>query len=221
MKDRLQQIHEAIERYKTVPEVRLVAVTKTASPAQMIEAYQLGIRDFGENKPQAALEKMAALPPEIASAVNWHLIGHLQANKVNKVVGKFDWIHSVDSLPLAKKIASRAQTLGLQQKVLLQVNLVPEAGDSRSGFSELTLRQSIAEIIRLEGLLVCGLMTMAPNTRDEASVHSVFCRLRLLRDDRSVANDFPLPELSMGMSQDFVHALQNGATIIRLGSYIF
>lgn len=214
-----QQLQETISRHKTVDHVRLIAVTKFASLDQIRDAYAAGIHDFGENKVQDALEKIEKLPE-----ATWHFIGHLQSNKVNKVVGAFDWIHSVDSLELAEKISQRAQSLNIKQKILLQVNIARE--DQKHGFLIENLIECLDKLISLPNCDVRGLMTIAPLQTNppqpgNMSPDMVFAQLRSLRDKISAERSIDLSEISMGMSQDFVHALQSGATMIRVGSYLF
>jgi len=199
--------------------VKLIAVTKFATPAQVIEAWEAGIRDFGENRLQVAEEKMSQLPPEIKQSVDWHFIGHLQKNKVSKVVGRFAWIHSMDSLALARAIDTRAGSLGIVQPVLCQVNISGE--DSKSGFTPEALTACFSELMACKQIRVDGLMTMAPHTDDVATLRNTFQNLKALKDRLEATHSVPLPELSMGMSHDFVHALIYGATMVRLGSRIF
>ena len=152
-------------------EAILVAVTKYATLPQMVTLFKAGVRHFGENKVQDALSKKETLlsqgflSPDEFSQIKWHLIGHLQSNKVNKAVGQFDWIHSVDSLALAERISKRAEELGIRQNILLQVNISEE--ESKSGFTENALLQSIASIGQLPGISVRGLMTIAPANVEE------------------------------------------------------
>jgi len=215
-----QELASVIEEHKTVHQVRLIAVTKFASLDQIREAYDAGIHDFGENKVQDALEKIEALQVELPHAT-WHFIGHLQSNKVNKVVGNFDWIHSVDSFDLAEKISSRAQALNIKQKILLQVNIARE--EQKHGFTIENLIECFDELTRLPNCDVRGLMTIAPLSSLPGNMppDMVFAGLRSLRDKISSDRSIDLLELSMGMSQDFKHALQSGATMLRVGSYLF
>lgn len=200
--ERYQQLMDEIREMSD--EVTLVAVTKTATVDQIMEVYDAGHRDFGENRLQDALPKMLQLPEDI----HWHFIGHLQTNKVAKVVSYFDKIHSVDSIHLAEKIASQE----IKRPVLLEVNVSGE--ESKHGFSTDELLRQFDSIQRLD-LQVEGLMTMAPFDAEESVVRNCFRRLRELRDQLG------LKELSMGMTQDWRIAIEEGATFVRIGSAIF
>ncbi|MEB3286986.1 MAG: YggS family pyridoxal phosphate-dependent enzyme [Vampirovibrionales bacterium] len=226
LKQKLAEIHQEISRLQPDAQARLVAVTKYASPEQMIQLYEAGVFDFGENKIQDALAKKAALSAEIANSVTWHFIGHLQGNKVNKAVGEFKLIHSVDSLTLAEKINARAGIVGLKQKILCQINISGE--ESKGGFSDdATFFTAFDQMLKLPHLRLCGLMGIAPangvtETGSLSKASEVFkelkqrfeqCAQRLKSPEQK--NDWR--ELSMGMSQDYREALAAGATIIRLG----
>lgn len=197
--------------------VTLVAVSKYASLAQMQEAYHAGIRHFGENKIQDALKKIEVWPQD--QPVQWHFIGHLQSNKVKKTVGHFTLIHSVDSVRLAEKLSEENQAAGRVQDILLQINLSQDP--SRFGFSPDETAKALNIIQLLPGVQVKGLMTMAPFTDDESLIKTVFCKLRDMKKELESTCSTPLPEISMGMSHDYVHALECGATIIRIGSFLF
>ncbi|WP_303675041.1 YggS family pyridoxal phosphate-dependent enzyme [Vampirovibrio chlorellavorus] len=203
--------------------VTLVAVTKYATVEQMQTAYAAGIRHFGENKVQDALDKMASFPATDYPDLRWHLIGHLQGNKVKKALGRFSLIHSVDSLPLAEAISNLSTQQGFLQPVLLQVNISQDA--SRHGFSPDELLDKAAQIARLPGLELRGLMTMAPAeaslTQNDAALKAAFSQVATLKSELESRLGIDLPELSMGMSHDFPQALACGATIIRIGNYLF
>ncbi|MBI2812493.1 MAG: YggS family pyridoxal phosphate-dependent enzyme [Candidatus Melainabacteria bacterium] len=184
--------------------VQLIAVSKYATIEQMHEAYALGIRHFGESRLQTALPKISQMPKDVI----WHFIGALQSNKINKIVEHFDYLHSVDSLAIAQAIAKCSK----RPKLFLQVNTSGEA--TKQGFTEEELLSQYTEILKLN-LPIVGLMTMAPLTSDEQVVRSCFARLRVLRDELN------LPHLSMGMSQDFPIAIEEGATFVRIGSLLF
>jgi hypothetical protein len=207
----LERIHRAAARAGRAPtDVKLVVVSKGRNPDEIRALYTRGIRDFGENRVQEAEEKRRFLPPDI----RWHFIGNLQANKVRKVVGHFACIHSISSLELALK----ASALGIAQDVLLEVNIAQEA--SKHGMSEEELLRDFSRFAALPNIRIRGLMTMAPlfrrqDTVEIESVRSTFRRARALRDRLN------LSELSMGMSQDFELAIEEGATIVRIGSAVF
>lgn len=199
--------------------VTLIAVTKYASLDQMVAAYHAGIRHFGENKVQDALEKMEQLPPEVVNGVQWHLIGHLQSNKINKTLGRFALIHSVDSVDLAEGLSLRNVNANLIQPILLQVNVSKEA--TKHGFAPEETLAAMQKIMTLKGVRVQGLMTMAPATTDEQAIADTFAGLANLRELLISSTQHPLPELSMGMTQDYIHAIPCGATMVRIGSAIF
>ena len=190
-------------------EVTVVAVTKTVEPSAIKVAYELGIRHFGENRVQEAVEKIGQLSG-LKPHPTWHMVGHLQTNKAKVAVEIFDIIHSVDSIRLAEAISQRTQgTL----PILLEVNVSGEA--SKSGFSLTEIEPALEAISRLPGLEVRGLMTIAPMVADAEQVRLVFRKLRLLRDS------FGLKHLSMGMTDDFEVAIEEGATLVRIGRAIF
>lgn len=187
----------------------MIAVSKTYSVDAVREVYGAGCRDFGESRVQEALPKIELG----ASDLRWHLIGTLQANKVRKVVGKFCLIHAVDSLELARKISSCSQEMGIESQVLLQVNTSGET--SKRGLSAGQWEPHLNEVMALPNLQVEGLMTMAPLTEDEQVVRECFRRLRQFRDQ------LRLRHLSMGMSHDYPIAIEEGATLLRIGTVIF
>ena len=225
IEERLEKLHADIQMHATAGggtpgAVQIVAVTKHATPQQMAEAYDAGIRDFGENKLQNAEAQIAAfhaLRPN--AAVNWHFIGHLQSNKASKVIGQFSLIHSVDSIKLAQKLSEAALSQGVCQAVFLQINISGE--ESKFGFTPDEVRAAIPALRLMSGIKLCGLMSMAPLSEDPAVADGVFGGLSSLRDQLEETFGIDLPELSMGMSKDYVPALKNGATIIRVGTLLF
>ena len=196
-------------------DVRIVAVTKGHPLERAQEAAAAGLPDLGENRVQEALEKQAAWPD---APVRWHLIGHLQRNKARVVVGRFTLIHSLDSIRLADALEAAAAAAGLVQDVLVEVNVAREP--QKTG----ALPEDAAALVRhaaaLPHLGVRGLMAMAPYTPDAAIPRQVFRRLRELRD-RLATSDLELGVLSMGMSNDFEIAVEEGATMLRLGTILF
>jgi len=218
--DRLHQIRnrmaEAAVRAKRSPEeITLLAVTKTFPIDTIRQAYAAGLRDFGENRVQEALGKIAELPPE----VRWHLIGQLQTNKINKIIGKFSLIHSVDSLHLAEALSARSGGAG--QEILLEVNTSGEA--SKSGVRPQETLVTAEEIARLPHLKLRGLMTVGPLTEDVAKQREAFKKLKGLFDAIR-SKDWAGPifsTLSMGMSSDFEIAIEEGSTLIRVGTALF
>ncbi|RAP33642.1 YggS family pyridoxal phosphate-dependent enzyme [Candidatus Marinamargulisbacteria bacterium SCGC AG-439-L15] len=194
--------------------VDILCVSKKASVDQIKTLVELGISSFGENKVQSTLEKIQSLNnPNI----NWHMIGHLQSNKVKKAVSIFDCIQSVDSLKLLKKINHHAKELEKQQVVLLQVNL--QENPEQSGFYKAALLSELDEIFSFPNCLIKGIMTMAPNTEDVTVLSQFFKQARELFNE--LQNKYStLETLSMGMSQDYKIAIQEGSTMIRVGSLL-
>ena len=205
-----ERIIQACQRAGRSPdEVTLVAVTKTVEPSAIATAFKLGINHFGENRVQEAVQKAGQLS-YLEPHPTWHMIGHLQSNKARVAVGIFDVIHSIDSVRLAEVVSRRTQkTL----PVFLEVNLSGEA--TKSGFSVAELEPALEAISRLPRLEIKGLMTIAPMVDDAEQVRPVFQKLRSLRDA------FGLEHLSMGMTDDFEVAVEEGATLVRIGRAIF
>ncbi len=199
---------------------KLLAVSKLQTPQKIRHLYAEGQRRFGENYVQEALEKqelLADLPD-----IEWHLIGHLQKNKSKHVVGKFHLIHSVDSLELAQALNKRAEKMNIQQNILLQVNLAQEI--SKTGFDKERLLNQWDEVCALKHLKIMGLMTMPPLTETGEEVRPYFRELRELRDqlrEGTTDSKHPMTELSMGTSHDYGVAIEEGATILRLGTILF
>lgn len=213
----LAEIAAACERAGRPPEsVQLIAVTKYAEIDWVRELVGLGQTTLGENRPQQLVDRAGTI-----AGATWHLIGHLQRNKVRAVLPHVACIHSIDSLKLLSRVGDLAVELGLKPKVLLEVNVSGE--ESKDGFSVATLRQEWPELLRVEGVVIAGLMTMAPLADDPESARPVFRALRELRDElRSAAGGAPeFCELSMGMSGDFAVAIEEGATMVRIGSRLF
>jgi len=199
--------------------VRLVAVSKTVAAAGVQEALDAGIRDLGENKVQEALAKRTELEQAGAPGATWHLIGHLQTNKAGRAAAGFDWAHSVDSERVASALDARRPLTGPPLEVLIEVELTGQPG--RTGVAAGGLA-ALAEVIGgLPGLRLRGLMTMAAPVADPELARPTFARLRELRDELERRVGIGLPELSMGMSDDFEAAVAEGATIVRLGRAIF
>jgi pyridoxal phosphate enzyme (YggS family) len=194
--------------------VRIVAVTKTHGPEAVRAAAAAGLDAVGENRVQEALQKQDACAD---LAIDWHLIGTLQRNKVRQVAGRFALIHSVDRLDLAQEIARRAGD-GNRQSILVQVNCSSEP--QKGGVEPDALEPLLAGIQSLPSLVLRGLMTMAAFSDDESVQRPAFARLRSLRD-RMTSRGFSLPELSMGMSGDYAVAIEEGATMLRLGTALF
>jgi pyridoxal phosphate enzyme (YggS family) len=205
-----RRIDRACERSRRSPdEITLVAVTKAFESQAIRAAFNSGIRDFGENRVQDAEGKIAQLT-DLKPAVTWHMVGHLQSNKAKSAVELFDIIHSVDSIKLAEILNRRLDRL---LPVLLEVNVSGEA--TKVGFSLGELVAAVKEIGQLPNLKLMGLMTVAPVTAEPEAVRPVFRKLRELRDSLG------LKHLSMGMTDDFEVALEEGATMLRIGRAIF
>jgi pyridoxal phosphate enzyme (YggS family) len=195
--------------------VALVAVSKTWPAADVAEAAAAGQRIFGENRVQELLAKIPESPPEL----EWHLIGHLQGNKVRKVLPACALVHSIDSVELAQQVSRIAGELGLVARILLQVNVASD--EAKFGFPLAEVRRHFAAIAALPHLALRGLMTVPPYEEDPEAVRPHFAALRRLRDELVEAHGLPLPELSMGMSHDFPVAVAEGATLVRVGTSIF
>ncbi len=210
IKSNLQKVKRDIETHARTSNVRLVAVTKTFPVSKILEAINAGVTDIGENRVQEAAEKFPQLPP-----VTKHLIGHLQANKARRAVELFDWIHSVDSVALARRLDRLAGDLGRRPVVLAQVDLGKEA--TKSGVPVEGLSELADALMQCSNLDFRGLMTLPPFFEDPELVRPYFAKLRELLEQLP----YPLTELSMGMSHDFTVAIEEGATIVRIGSAIF
>lgn len=211
-------IAEAAQRVgRTAGEITLVAVSKT-KPVAMVEiAFHLGVTDFGENRVQEALPKIAAFRPQ---GIRWHMIGHLQSNKAGKVASSFDYVQSVDSLHLAQLLNRHAAQQSMRLPVLLQVNVSGE--ESKEGMTPSETLTLARQIIAFPHLDVQGLMTIAPLVEDIEEVRPVFRSLRELRDRlRNEVPDCSWHHLSMGMTDDYSVAIEEGATIVRIGRAIF
>lgn len=215
---RLAQVRETIETHRQIGgwhhPVHIVAVSKTHPPEIVQAASAAGLTDLGENRVQEALAKMDAVPD---AAVAWHLIGTLQRNKVRRIVGRFAMIHTVDRADLVEELARRVPE-GSVQRVLIEVRCVEDPG--KAGVSPARLPQLIDEVLGCPALRLEGLMTMAPLTQDQAVQRRSFRLLRDLRDENE-KRGIALPHLSMGMSNDFGVAVEEGATMVRLGTVLF
>jgi len=193
--------------------VALVAVTKTVPVERIREAIRLGLHTFGENRVQEAMPKMDEIGP---AGVDWHLIGHLQTNKVKFVEGRFQMVQSVDSAALAEALDRRLQSA---LEVLVEVNVAEEPQKTGALPADLP---AIAAVVASAGhLRLRGLMTIAPMVTDPERVRPIFRRLRALRDETSQQLGMPLPVLSMGMTDDYPVAVEEGATMLRLGRALF
>ncbi len=213
----IESYHHIQRELAAYPGAALVAVSKNATVLQIKELYGAGCRDFAESRVQTALEKLPNLPSDI----RWHFIGRLQRNKINKILGKFFLIHSIDSFDLAEELAKKSRMADLETSVLLQVNIMQEK--AKQGFTEEECLSQFVNLSSLHGIKILGLMTMAKEGAGEHILHDCFKRLFLLREAlrKEIKDDAILPYLSMGMSQDYRIALEEGANLIRIGSSIF
>ena len=214
-----ERIDDAARRFGRRPEgVTLVAVSKTFPAAVVEAAVAAGVTDLGENRVQEAEEKI----PAVTGKAHWHLIGHLQRNKVNKALELFDLIHGVDSLELGEAIGQRAERTGVMMKVLLQVNVA--GAESQFGFDPDTLVDRAEKLAAVPGLTLDGLMCIAPHVDDPEHTRPAFRQLaglyRALGPAMHAAGH-PWRHLSMGMSNDYQIAVEEGATLVRVGRAIF
>ena len=220
---RLAEVRErmgnaALRAGRRAEDVRLIAVSKTFPIAAIREAYDAGQRDFGENKVQEALQKIDAASD---MQIGWHLIGHLQSNKVRKAAGRVQWIHAIDSLDLLRRVDDVAASEGRSVQVLIQVDLALEA--TKHGARVEDVPQLLAAAGGMRGAVLAGLMLLPPAVDNAEDARPWFRRLRELRE-RWLQDGTPaeqLRELSMGMSHDFEVAIEEGATMVRVGSAIF
>jgi PLP dependent protein len=197
--------------------IRLVLISKNSPPEAVMAAYEAGHREFGENRVQIALPKIDALPGDVL----WHLVGHLQSNKVNKVLGRFDLIHSLDSRELAERLSEKSLSREIVSSVLVEVNC---SGDSsKQGLAMDQALEFTRSLADLKGIIVDGLMTIGPLGGGAEGARQAFRDLREIYDVlRSEDHpSLPLRELSMGMTDDFEIAVEEGATLLRVGRAVF
>ncbi len=211
--DRIKKNLLRIEKITGKYNAKIVAVSKYYPVDKIVEAYNAGLRDFGESRLPEAVRKINGLDDEIKSVCNYHLIGHLQTNKVRWAVGFFNLIHSLDSVGLADEISKRACRLGIVQKVLIQVNNSKE--EQKFGIAPSQLENLIEHVFSLKNIELEGLMNVAPLTDDTGLLRRLFSEMFQLKEK------YRLRELSMGMSADYEIALDCGATIVRLGKTLF
>lgn len=214
-----ENLHQVEDSFKG-KDCALIAVSKTKPVSDIMEAYQAGIKDFGENKVQEMVEKQPDLPADI----RWHMIGHLQRNKVKYIAPFVHLIHGVDSFKLLRAIDKEAKKVGRVLHCLLQIHIAEE--ESKFGFDEPELLEMVNDkaLEDLENIKVLGLMGMATNTEDEQVIRREFSGLKQLMDrlkTKDLPARFELSELSMGMSGDYIIAQEEGSTMVRVGSAIF
>ncbi|MBP3925379.1 YggS family pyridoxal phosphate-dependent enzyme [bacterium] len=211
----LLQIREEIEPCKP----NIIAVTKYFDENAIIAAYRAGLRHFAESRALEAIEKINKLPEEIKRNSTFHFIGHLQSNKVKKVVSYFDYIHSVDTFELAEKISQEALKADKIQKIFLEINNAEE--NQKFGFSKDNIFGIFGKIQKLSNIELAGLMNMTPLGAEEETSRKLFEELRQLESDLNSRFNCKMQELSMGMSQDYKIAAQSGATFLRIGRKLF
>jgi len=221
IKENILEIKKDIEKYSIDPEkVLLLPTTKYVDANGVLEVVEAGCDTVGENRVQALMEKKEILDKNQKLDIKWHFIGNLQKNKVKYIAPFIEMIHSVNKLSLAKEIDKRAKQNNRRIKVLLEVNISRE--ESKEGYTLERLYEEMPELIKLENIEICGLMTMAPFTANEEEIKIVFSELKILKD--KLNDEYfhgELTELSMGMTNDYKIALSEGATILRVGSKIF
>lgn len=210
--DKIQDVHQHL-----TPDVRLIAISKKVSVEKIREAYAAGIRDFGENRLQEALEKQEQL--QDLDDICWHFIGHLQSNKAKPVLESMDWVHTVDSMKLFQRLNKLAGEVEKRPKICLQVKMLPDP--NKYGWLPEELLAALPELSAAENLDIQGLMTMLPLGLSDSEILDAFQATRKFRDKISQTSNLPLPELSMGMSGDYLLAIQGGSTMIRVGRTIF
>lgn len=215
----MHHIDEAARRAGRSPEsIRLISVSKQVSSGKILEAYQAGSKCFGENKVQEAVSKIDEIN---AQDISWHFIGHLQKNKVKYLDSRFELIHSIDSLSLAEKISTYREGKNQRQAVLLQVNVSGE--EAKFGMTPAELEDQLSSFGQLKGIQVQGLMTIPPQNPEAENSRQYFSALRVLRDKFQAMNieGVELKELSMGMTNDYLIAVEEGATLVRVGTGVF
>ena len=200
---------------RAVDEIELVVITKTHDAEKVRAAYEAGQILFGESRVQEARVKI----PELPSAIRWHFVGHLQKNKIRQALPLFEMIHSVDSSALAQDMNRIAEEEGLHPRILLEVNLAGEG--SKFGFKPDTIREELESLLALNRLSILGLMTIPPLAEDGEASRKYFVQLRELRDRLQTEFHVDLAQLSMGMTNDFAIAVEEGATLVRVGTAIF
>ena len=215
VRENLLQIQEDIAPYKP----NIIAVTKYFDENAIIEAYNAGLRDFAESRVIEAVEKINNLPAEIRNNSKFHFIGHLQTNKVKKVLPTFDYIHSVDSLKLAKVISDEALVLRRVQNVFLQVNNANE--EQKFGLSKKDIFEVFPQVKALPSINIVGIMNMAPLGASDDELNRLFEDVLNIKNELEQKFNCELKELSMGMSQDYKIAVKHGATMLRIGRKLF
>ena len=211
-----ERVTQAVSKAgRSAGDVELVAITKTHPAEKVREAVEAGHTLFGESRVQEARAKI----PELSSTLRWHFVGHLQKNKIRQALPLFELFHGVDSLRLAQEMNRIAAQEGGHPRVLLEVNVAGEG--SKFGFKAETLRAEMEPLLELSRLSIEGLMCIPPLANESEASRKFFVQLRELRDSLQKEFDMKLPQLSMGMTQDFWIAVEEGATLVRVGTAIF
>jgi pyridoxal phosphate enzyme (YggS family) len=218
--ENLSRVREQIAQVATkvgrsIDDIELLAISKTHPAEKVREAYEAGQTLFGESRVQEARVKI----PELPSAIRWHFVGHLQKNKIRHALPLFELIHSVDSLALAQEMNRIAEDDGMHPRVLLEVNVAGEG--SKFGFAPKKLREEMESLLALPRLSILGLMTIPPLAEEAEASRKYFVQLRELRDRLQPEFHVDLGQLSMGMTNDFPVAVEEGATLLRVGTAIF
>jgi len=218
IEENIQNTLAAIHKLNTKTE--LLVATKYATIDEVKEVIRCGIKSLGENKIQDAEEKILALRSlkENNPAISWHFIGHLQSNKVNKAVALFDYIQSVDSLKLAEKINESAKNIGKTQKILIQINIGEE--EQKSGFSKESYFENSEKLFALHNVQILGIMVIVPHTKNDTELREFFRQTKQIFDQTKKDHNH-IHILSMGMSEDFKLAIEEGSTLVRVGRSIF
>ncbi len=230
----LKEIHEVIAQAcaranRNPASVTLVAVSKTHPPETILAAVRAGVQHFGENRVEEGSTKIPIVIQQTSAPLTWHMVGHIQSRKAKDVLALFQVVHSLDSLKLAEKLSRLAVEHGRKLDALIEVNVSGEASKSglaASGWSsEASVReplwQEVGPILELPGLNVRGLMTMAPVVQEAEQARPIFASLSMLREHLSSTFHVALPDLSMGMTDDYPVAIEEGATMVRIGRAIF
>ena len=232
--DNLKEVYENIasacaKTNRNVDDVTLVAVSKKMPIADILEAIEAGQQHFGENRVEESMEKIPQINKQISTPLTWHMIGHIQSRKAKDIVSLFDVIQSLDSLKLAQKLSRLGIEHDQTLNVLLEVNVSGE--EAKDGFNGYNWRsdeqikdrfwKEFRGILDLPNIRICGLMTMAPFVDNMELIRPVFAELFALREELSNSFGIPMPDLSMGMTNDYQIAIEEGATIIRVGRAIF
>jgi pyridoxal phosphate enzyme (YggS family) len=222
IKENLERIREEIEKAcqklgRSPSEVKILAATKTRTPEEIFQAYEAGIRLFGENRVQEAREKLPKLPP--MPGASWHMIGHLQSNKVKYAVKLFDCIESLDRKSLVDELVKRLRKEEKRIDALIEVKLSPE--ETKHGCPPEKVEELVEYTLNFNEINLIGFMTVPPYYEELELVRPYFMRLREIRDKMEEKFKRSFPELSMGMSHDFKVAVEEGATIVRIGTALF